>query len=143
MGFLRRLLGRDDPDGDGVGSSGSPPADDRGDDLGDGPGIDVTADRPRVSAWLRLADPTLLAPREQALVFGLEDRVMRAVHEAGVGEHEGNDLQGGYLVLRLCGPDADAIADCVRPHLAEAHPGSYLAVRRGPAGTAEDRLHLP
>jgi len=44
--------------------------------------------------------------------------------------------------MRMVGPDADAIVAVVTPLLTEAPTGSYLAVRRGPAGTGEDRLEV-
>lgn len=75
-------------------------------------------------------------------MFVLENRLMRALDEAGVGEHDTNSLERGYLALRLVGEDADAIVAVVEPLLAEAPEGSYLAVRRGPAGTGEDRIQV-
>jgi hypothetical protein len=51
-------------------------------------------------------------------------------------------LEAGYLAIRLVGPDADAMVATIGPLLGEAPPGSYLAVRRGPAGSAEDRVEI-
>jgi hypothetical protein len=67
---------------------------------------------------------------------------MRALDAAGTGEHDTNALEGGYLAIRLVGPDADAIVTTVGPLLDDAPAGSYLAVRRGPSGSAEDRVDL-
>jgi hypothetical protein len=47
------------------------------------------------------------------------------------------------LAIRLVGEDADAIVAVVEPMLADARAGTYLAVRRGPAGTSEERMDLP
>lgn len=138
MSFLKRLLGSG-PD------EGARPAD------GDAPGalleasdatFELHGDRHRVSVWLRLTDPAFENEREQLRLFQLEDRVMRALDAAGTGEHDTNALEAGYLAIRLVGPDADAIVDTIIPLLGDAPPGSYLAVRRGPSGTAEDRLDV-
>jgi hypothetical protein len=42
----------------------------------------------------------------------------------------------------MVGEDADAIVDVILPLVSEAPEGSYLAVRRGPAGTGEDRVEV-
>jgi len=139
VSFLRRLFGGGDDDG--------APAEDIGRD-GDGlllaseATFDAHAGRQRVTVWLRVLDPAFENEREQQRVFGLEDRVMRALDEAAVGEHDTNSLETGYFAMRLIGDDADAMVAVVQPLLAEAPRGSYLAVRRGPAGTAEDRLEV-
>jgi hypothetical protein len=140
VSFLRRLLGRepDGPDASGARAGATEPDDDQG----AGPGLDPFADQHRVTVWLRLADPELLDAREQALAFGIEDAIMRRLYESGAGEHDTNELERGYLALRLAGPDADAIVALVTPLLERARPGSYLAVRRGPTGTGEERLDV-
>jgi len=120
--FLRRLLGGATEQDEGT----APVAD----------------DRQQLTVLLRLSDPELLNEREQMHVYALEDRLMKALDESGAGTHETNELDGGYLRIQLLGPDADQIAEVVRPHLADAPAGSYLAVRRGPPGTSEERLQL-
>jgi hypothetical protein len=75
-------------------------------------------------------------------VFQFEDRLMRALEAGDVGEHDTNDLEAGFLAIRLLGNDADKIVEAIRPQLAELPRGSYLAVRRGPTGTGEDRVDL-
>lgn len=128
MSFLRRLLG---------GGASSAEADD---------GAEVASagvDQQAVVGWLRLADAELTEGREQTRVFGLEDRVMRALDESGVGTYDTNDLERGYFRMHMYGPDADRIVEVVSPLLVEsAAPGSYLAVRRGPAGTSEERVEF-
>jgi hypothetical protein len=138
MTFLKRLLG-------GAPDESSRPA------SGDEPGAPLEAseatfelhgDQPRVSVWLRLTDPAFENEREQMRLFLLEDRIMRALEEAGIGEHDTNALEAGFLAIRLVGPDADEIVETVQPMLGDAPPGSYLAVRRGPSGSAEDRVDI-
>jgi hypothetical protein len=134
MAFLRRLLGGTGAGGDEAPQDAIPEASEAT--------FDAHGDRHRVSVWLRLTDPALENEREQLRIFALEDAVMAALDRAGVGEHDTNSLERGYLALRLVGDDADAIVAVVLPLLREAPPGSYLAVRRGPDGQAEDRVDL-
>jgi hypothetical protein len=104
--------------------------------------FDATADRQRVTVWLRLSDPAFENEREQQRLFRLENELMRALDASGTGEHDTNALESGYLAIRLVGDDADAIVAVALPLLEDAPRGTYLAVRRGPAGRAEDRLDL-
>ncbi len=101
--------------------------------------FDATAERHRVTVWLRLIDPGFENLREQQRLFALENGLMRALDASGIGEHDSNSLEAGYLAVRLVGDDADAVLAVARPLLVDAPRGSYLAVRRGPAGTGEDR----
>ena len=136
MGFLRRLFG-------GAEDAPDPSADGGGPILeASDASFELHGDRHRVSVWLRLADPSFENEREQMRLFALEDRLMRALDEAGSGEHDTNALEAGYLAIRLVGPDADAMVATIGPLLGEAPPGSYLAVRRGPVGSAEDRVEI-
>lgn len=141
MGFLRRLFG-----GHGDGDPRAPAGHASGDEAewrtAHEATFDATADRHRVTVWLRLTDPAFENEREQQRLFGLENTLMRALDAGGTGEHDSNSLEAGYLALRLIGDDADAVVDVVRPLLVDAPRGSYLAVRRGPAGSAEERLEL-
>ena len=89
---------------------------------------------------MRLYDPSFETMREQQKVFALENALMRALDDAGGGEHDTNSLEKGFMAMRMVGQDADAIVAVVEPLLADAPEGSYLAVRRGPAGTGEDRI---
>jgi hypothetical protein len=140
MSFLRRLFG-----GNGSDDAGRPS--DRATDEGEWlvaseASFEADADRQRVTVWLRLDDPEFERAREQQRVFALENSIMRALDEAGAGEHDTNALERGFLAMRLVGDDADAIVAVVVPLLDGAPAGSYLAVRRGPADTGEDRLDL-
>ncbi|CAN5742394.1 hypothetical protein BH23CHL8_BH23CHL8_24290 [soil metagenome] len=134
MGFLRRLLG-------GTGTPGQETASDPFLEATEAT-FDAHGHRHRVTVWLRLMDPELENEREQLRVFALEDTVMAGLERSGLGEHDTNSLERSYLALRLVGDDADAIVAVVTPLLRDAPPGSYLAVRRGPAGHAEDRIEL-
>ena len=91
---------------------------------------------------MRLYDPDFETVREQQKAFALENQLMRALDDAGAGEHDTNALERGFMAMRMVGDDADAIVAVVRPLLDEAPEGSYLAVRRGPYGTGEDRLEV-
>jgi hypothetical protein len=138
MSFLKRLFGGDADDARGSSGDG-----DRGPLLeASDATFELHGDEHRVSVWLRLADPTFESEREQIRIFAIEDRLMRALDEAGTGEHDTNALEAGFLAIRLVGQDADAIVGTIRPLLEDAPAGSYLAVRRGPTGSAEDRLDL-
>lgn len=136
MGFLKRIFG-----GGGDGDvPGGQPADDAEWRQSAEATFEAHADKHRVTFWMRLYDPDFESMREQQKAFALENTLMRALDEAGVGEHDTNSLERGFLAMRMVGPDAEAIVAVVEPLLADAPEGSYLAVRRGPAGTGEDRL---
>jgi hypothetical protein len=136
MGFLRRLFGGDR-------GPGEPSPDGAAAEEAEGTGPDANAHLHSVVAWVRLTDPTLLNEREQRRVFAIEDGVMRGLFDAGVGDLDTNELDRGFLAIRCVGPDADRMVAVMGPLLAEAPAGSYLAVRRGPAGTGEERVDLP
>ena len=142
MGFLRRLLGGGADDADQPGRRGSGGEDDVGLMVATEASFEAHAEQHRVTVWIRLDDPGFENEREQQRIFALEDRVMRALDEAGAGEHDTNSLEVGFFAMRLIGEDADAIVAVVAPLLGEARAGSYLAIRHGPAGTAEDRMEV-
>lgn len=139
MGFLKRLFGGGD---DGSGSPTGQPADDAEWRQSAEATFEANADKHRVSFWMRLYDPDFETTREQQKVFALENTLMRALDEAGAGEHDTNSLEKGYVAMRMVGEDADAIVEVILPLVSEAPEGSYLAVRRGPAGTGEDRVEV-
>ena len=141
MGFLKRIFGSGSDEGGSSGPGGGP-ADDAEWRQSAEATFEAHADKHRVSVWLRLYDPDFETTHEQLRIFALENRLMRALDEAGTGEHDTNSLERGYLGVRLVGEDADAIVELIMPLLGEAPEGSYLAVRRGPAGTGEDRIEV-
>jgi hypothetical protein len=142
MGFLKRLFGVGTGGSAAPGGASGGQADDSEWREAAEATFDVNADRHRVSVWVRLYDPDFETTREQLKVFALENQVMQALDAAGVGEHDTNSLERGYMVMRLFGDDADAIAEVVQPLLADASEGSYLAVRRGPVTTGEERIEV-
>ena len=141
MSFLRRLLGGDTESGGGSGPAGGPADDSEWRQSAEAT-FEAHADKHRVTLWVRLYDPDFETTREQLKVFALENELMRALDEAGAGEHDTNSLEKGFMAMRLVGDDADAIVATILPLLAGAPQGSYLAVRRGPAKTGEDRLEV-
>jgi hypothetical protein len=139
VGFLKRLFGGGDDD---AGMPGGQPADDAEWRQSAEATFEAHADKHRVTFWMRLYDPDFETVREQQKVFALENTLMRELDEAGAGEHDTNSLEKGFMAMRMVGEDADAVVAVVLPLLAEAPEGSYLAVRRGPAGTGEDRIEV-
>jgi hypothetical protein len=138
MSFLRRLLGGGPGDVERPGAAGTHEAL----LVASEATFDAHADRHRVTVWLRLHSSDLEDAREQQRIFGLENDLMRALDGSDAGEHDTNSLERGYLALRLIGDDADAVVQVILPLLGEAEPGSYLAVRRGPAGSVEERIEI-
>jgi hypothetical protein len=139
VGFLRRLFGGGEDDG---GASAGQATDDAEWRQSAEATFEAHADKHRVTFWMRLYDPDFETMREQQKVFALENELMRALDQAGAGEHDTNSLEKGFMAMRMVGQDADAIVAVILPLLADAPEGSYLAVRRGPAGTGEDRIEV-
>ncbi len=122
MGFLRGLFG------------GAPAKE---------PEASVAPDaRHSVAVWVRLFDAAFENEREQLATFALEDRLMAAMDASGAGTFDTNDLERGAFGMHFAGPDADAMIAVLQPLLEKAPPGSYLAVRRGPPGTSQERIDL-
>lgn len=138
MGLLKRLFGG----GDQGGPAAEGPADDAEWLRSAEATFEAHADKHRLTLWLRLYDPSFETMREQQRAFALENTLMRALDAAGVGEHDTNALERGFLAMRMVGEDADAMVAVVLPLLADVPEDSFLAVRRGPAGTGEDRIEV-
>jgi hypothetical protein len=132
MGFLRRFFGSGSDSGSDANVSAS------GDDAD---GEEVPDERPRVTAWIRLGDPSFTNEREQQRVFQLENRIIKAVEEAGAGTYDTNELVNGAFGMRLVG-DSDALLAVVRPMLSGEPAGSYLTVRRGGSNASEERVEI-
>jgi len=146
MGILKRLFGGGDAaDGRDPSSSASRPAGGGAEDmpLTAGPVTDGDPSLQRVVAWIPLNDPTFESSREQQRLFALEDRLMRALFDSGAGDLDTNELDRGYFAIRFQGRDADAMVSVLLPLIGDAPRGSYLAVRHGRYGAAEDRIDLP
>jgi hypothetical protein len=142
VSFLRKLFGSGSDEAGAPSSTSGGAADDAEWLVASEAAFDASAERHRVTIWLRLFDPTFETTREQIKVFAIENEVISALEGAGVGEHDTNSLEKDYMAIRLIGDDADAIAAIVMPLLDDAAEGSYLAVRRGPRRTAEDRVEI-
>ena len=71
---------------------------------------------------------------EREAIFALEDELIEAIKEAGVGEFDGNEFGGGEAVLYSYGPDADALFAVMEPHLraVKARP-AWCVLRYGEA----------
>ena len=142
MGFFKRLFGSGGADGDDAGTARGGAAHDD-EPLVSGPVTDGDPSLQRVVAWIPLNDPTFETSREQQRLFTLEDRLMRALFESGAGDLDTNELDRGYYAMRFQGRDAAAIASVLAPLMTDVPRGTYLAVRHGPYGAAEDRIDLP
>ena len=129
MTFLKRLFGSSTESG----SEGTAGADDNSEALPD--------DRPRVTAWIRLADPNFGNDREQQRIFELENRIIGAVELAGAGTYDTNELVNGAFGMRLVGPDTERLLGVLRPLLVDAPAGSYVTVRAAGA-TSEERVEI-
>jgi hypothetical protein len=133
VSFLRRLFG----------SSSGEDAAGRDDAVSDDGTDGGTGDsRPSVTAWVRLSEANFENEREQARVFSLENAIIAAVDEQGVGSYDTNELARGSFGMRVVGDDPDRLVEVLRPLLATAPAGSFLTVRRGPPGTSEERVEL-
>lgn len=141
MGFLKRLFGGDSDDAGGAAVSAAP-ADDAEWRQSAEATFEAHADKHRVTLWRRLFDADFETTREQMKVFALENQLIRAIDEAGVGDYDTNSLERGFMAMRMVGEDADAIVAVILPLLTDEPEGSYLAVRRGPARTGEDRIEV-
>jgi hypothetical protein len=129
MGFLRRLFGSgSDTDASSGGSD-----DDSGEEIPD--------ERARVTAWIRLGDASFTNEREQQRVFQLENRIIKAVEDAGAGTYDTNELVNGAFGMRLIG-DPDRLLQVVRPLLKDEPVGSYLTVRQAGPSASEERVEI-
>src|SRR3954447_14412901 len=128
MAFLKRLFGSGSDDANAASTEG-----DDGDEIPD--------DRPRVTAWIRLGDASFTNEREQQRVFQLENRIIKAVEDAGAGTYDTNELVNGAFGMRLVG-DTDRLLAVVRPLLQTEPAGSYLTVRLGGPNASEERVEI-
>ncbi len=73
-----------------------------------------------------------------------EDPIAEAIHRAGVGEFDGNEIGSDDAVLYMYGPDADALFDVVSGVISTlALPAGCFAIKRyGPPGSRETRIAL-
>src|SRR3954465_133886 len=128
MAFLKRLFGSGSDDANAASTDG-----DDGDEIPD--------DRPRVTAWICLGDASFTNEREQQRVFQLENRIIKAVEDAGAGTYDTNELVNGAFGMRLVG-DPDALVAGVRQMRGRKPAGSYLTVRPGGSNVSEERIEI-
>lgn len=71
----------------------------------------------------------------------VEDQLIEAIEEAGVGEFDGNLLGPGEVELYAYGPDADALFDVMEPILRGIglEEGSHAVKRYGAVGDPDVR----
>lgn len=55
--------------------------------------------------------------QEREAIFALEEALIQAIDQAGVGEFDGNEFGGGQAVLYAYGPDADDLFAAMEPHV--------------------------
>jgi hypothetical protein len=71
-------------------------------------------------------------------LYTLEDKLTRAIHSAGAGEFDGDEIatDGSHGTLYLYGPDADALFLVVKPLLSASTSlvKPVATIRYGPAG---------
>ena len=112
----------------------------------DGPHSRNDSDAPQqaVIASFTLSDASWGDPEDFVDLEDLEDRLMQAIEESGVGEFDGIGRGMGALELFMYGPSADALWAVVEPILRDfpANPGSFVVKRYGAPGTPEVRIDL-
>ena len=85
------------------------------------------------------------APRGEDMALDeIEDPLIEAIEQAGVGEFDGNEIGPDGGTLYMYGPDGDALWEIVEPVLRTVAlgPGSYAVVRLGDPGARERRIDL-
>ena len=66
---------------------------------------------------LRLSNRNMGTHEERAQIELLAEQLETAVHDAEVGEYDGDEFGGGECILFFCGPDEDALLAVLRPLL--------------------------
>jgi hypothetical protein len=79
---------------------------------------------------------------EREAIFAMEEALIQAIDESGVGEFDGNEFGGGEAILYAYGPNADDLFAAMEPHLRafDARP-AWCILRYGEATdpNAEER----
>lgn len=88
-----------------------------------------------VIVHLRLSDDQFGAESEREAIFYLEDLLVDAIDNAGLGEFDGNEFGGGECTLYMYGRDADRMFNAISPILASTRlsRGGHAVKRYGPA----------
>ncbi|MEY2248010.1 hypothetical protein AB8A21_34620 [Streptomyces sp. BF23-18] len=99
-----------------------------------------------VIARYQLADDGFGEPHQRTTVRQAQERLSKAIDQAGVGEFDGNEFGGGQVALYAYGPDADALYGVMAPVLRELpFRPAHVILRYGSAAdpsTPERRLPL-
>ncbi|MEM9656637.1 MAG: hypothetical protein AAGA65_31475 [Actinomycetota bacterium] len=74
----------------------------------------------------------------------IEDPLIEAINQAGVGEFDGNEFGPDDAVLYMYGPSADELFSIADPVLQSLRlpTGSFVVKRYGPPGAEEVRIGL-
>ena len=75
----------------------------------------------------------------------IEDRLVAALANTGLGEFDGNEIGGGETKLYLYGPDAERLFAHLEPILT-AYPlcrNARVVIRRGRPGAPQREVQLP
>lgn len=104
----------------------------------------MTSSNEVLQLWIKLADEEFGDTAERESVFELEDRLIAAIEEPGVGEFDGNEFGDGWCVLYMYGESADRLLEAAIPVIRDAAlpPGSHLLKRYGEPGAPEERIGL-
>ncbi|MEA2513673.1 MAG: hypothetical protein QOJ59_3160 [Thermomicrobiales bacterium] len=104
------------------------------------------ADLPRqaVIAYFKLSDDQWGVPEDYEGLDELEQSLIQAIDESGVGEFDGIARGLGFFDMYMYGPSADALFDVVEPLLRAFSPpaGSYVVKQYGEPGAEEVRVDL-
>jgi hypothetical protein len=107
-------------------------------------GPEIGAAEHAVTVYLKLSDDRGGTSEDVVGLDALEDRLVQAIEESGVGEFDGIGRGLGFYDLYMYGPDADALFAAVEPLIRAfpARPGSYAVKRYGEPGASTVRVEL-
>lgn len=91
---------------------------------------------------LRLSNRQMGRNHERLELEAFADELEAAVHEAGVGEYDGDELGGGECILFFCGPDVDRLVAVLLPLLKRSplcRGGHLVRMVPGPDGHPEQQ----
>jgi hypothetical protein len=86
-----------------------------------------------VFVFVRLSGPAVGAMPEVEAALKIGERLGRVV-PPDVGRNAGQTMDGRWVVLTFCGPDADRLASAIASRVEQMPPGSYMVRRYGLVG---------
>jgi hypothetical protein len=86
-----------------------------------------------VFVFVRLSGPAVGALPEVEAALKIGER-LGGVVPPDVGSHAGGTMDGRWVVLTFCGPDADRLASAIATRIEQLPPGSYMVRRYGLVG---------